>query len=91
MWHVITPSLTKRSYMTDDLAAYLQSLDRALTANEVGKLLGVQRDTIYVFAKHGGLPSINIGRTKPVLRFDPKQLAQWVRDRQSNIGHVPCS
>lgn len=77
--------------MTDDLAGYFQSLDHALNASEVAKLLGVRRDTVYVFAKHGGLPSFNIGRTKPVLRFDPKQLAQWVRDRQSNIGRVPCS
>ena len=71
--------------MTDDLAAYFQSLDHALNATEVARLLGVRRDTVYVFAKCGGLPSINIGRTKPVLRFDPKQLAEWVRDRQSKM------
>ena len=77
--------------MNDDLAAYFQSLDHALTATEVARLLGVRRDSVYVFAKCGGLPSINIGRTKPVLRFDPKLLAQWVRDRQSNIGRVARS
>jgi excisionase family DNA binding protein len=71
--------------MTDDLAAYLQSLDNALTASEVARLLRVTRDTVYVFAKYGGLPSINIGRTKPVLRFDPKQLAQWLRERQNDM------
>lgn len=74
--------------MTNDLPAYLESLNRTLDANEVARLLRVRRDTIYVFAKHGGLPSINIGTTKPVLRFDPKQLAQWVRDRQNYIGRV---
>ena len=71
--------------MTDDLAAYLQSLDHALTASEVGKLFAVKRDMIYAYVKAGGLPSINIGARKTLLRFDPKQLAQWVRERQSDM------
>jgi predicted DNA-binding transcriptional regulator AlpA len=69
--------------MTDDMVAHFQSLDHTLNASEVAKILAVRRETVYVFAKHGGLPSFNIGRTKPVLRFDPKQLAQWLRDRQN--------
>jgi excisionase family DNA binding protein len=79
------------SDMTNDLPAYLESLNRTLNANEVAGLLGVRRDTIYVFAKHGGLPSINIGRTKRQLRFDPGELAEWVRKRQSSVGPLPRS
>jgi excisionase family DNA binding protein len=75
--------------MTNNLADYFESLNHALSANEVSKLLGIRRDTVYAYAKAGELPSFNIGKTKTMLRFDPKVLAEWLRERQSYILRIP--
>jgi excisionase family DNA binding protein len=71
--------------MNSSLPEYFESMNRALTAGEVAKLLAIKRDTIYLYAKAGELPSINIGARKTLLRFDPMTLAQWIRERQSDM------
>lgn len=77
--------------MNSSLADYFETLNRALSANEVAKILGVRRDTIYLFVKAGEIPKFNIGRTKTMLRFDSRQLAEWIRERQGHVMRVPRS
>jgi excisionase family DNA binding protein len=71
--------------MNKCLPEYFESLHNALNATEVAQFLGIRRDTVYAYAKAGGLPSINIGARKTLLRFDPMALGQWIRARQNNI------
>lgn len=61
--------------MTKTLIEYLEQRSGALDANEVSELLGINKDTVYRYAKIGGLPSLQVGN---VLRFDPKELAKWI-------------
>jgi excisionase family DNA binding protein len=75
--------------MNDSLAEHLDTLHIPLTVNEVTELLGVHRDTIYRWVRVGELPALNVGITKTILRFPPKELAAWVRERQSYF-HGPA-
>jgi excisionase family DNA binding protein len=65
----------KESLMTQTLVQYLEQRNRALDANEVSELFGMNKDTIYRFAAEGILPSFKVGNA---LRFDPKELAEYV-------------
>jgi predicted DNA-binding transcriptional regulator AlpA len=65
--------------MSQTLIEYLEQLTRALDANEVSELFGINKDTVYRFAAEETLPSFRLGS---VLRFDPKALAQCLRDKQ---------
>lgn len=47
---------------------------RAMSAEEVAKLLGVHVDTIYRQARKGDIPSFRVGTS---IKFDPKHLAEW--------------
>jgi excisionase family DNA binding protein len=54
----------------------LETREHALKAGEVAGLLGVSRQHIYKMAAHGQIPCFRIGRA---VRFDPKDLAEWLR------------
>lgn len=54
----------------------LESKECALKAGELAKLLGVTRQHIYKMAAAGSLPSFCVGSA---VRFDPKQVAEWLK------------
>ena len=54
----------------------LEAKDQALKAAELAKLLGVTRQHIYKLAAEGTIPSFQVGTA---IRFDPEQLAEWLR------------
>jgi excisionase family DNA binding protein len=56
----------------------LESRECALKAGELAKLLGVTRQHIYKIAASGSLPCFRIGAA---VRFDPKQVAEWLKAR----------
>jgi excisionase family DNA binding protein len=54
----------------------IEKIPHALTAVEIAELLGVSRILIYKLAKANRLPCFRIGGC---VRFDPRQIAQWLR------------
>lgn len=56
----------------------IASFDHALTADDLSKLFAVEPDSIYKKARAGDIPSFRIGTS---VRFDPKQIIDWL-DRQ---------
>jgi excisionase family DNA binding protein len=50
----------------------------ALRVSEVAKLLEVTPQHIYSLAAQGLIPSFRVGGS---VRFDPQELATWLRDR----------
>jgi excisionase family DNA binding protein len=54
----------------------IERIGRALTADELARLLTVAKVTIFKQAKAGRIPSFRIGSC---VRFDPKVVAQWLR------------
>ena len=55
----------------------IERIGRALTADELASMLTVSRITIFKQAKAGRIPSFRIGTC---VRFDPKSVAQWLRE-----------
>lgn len=53
----------------------LEAKEHALKAGELAKLLGVTRQHIYKMAATSAIPSFRIGAA---VRFDPKQVAEWL-------------
>ncbi len=62
---------------TLSLADQIERIGRALTADELASILTVSRITIFKQAKAGRIPSFRIGTC---VRFDPKSVAQWLRE-----------
>ena len=62
----------------DTFALLAQNSNEFLTVEEMAKLLNVKDRTIYGLPKQG-LPAHRIGRE---LRFDPLEVADWLRKRQ---------
>ena len=60
------------------IAEQIEASRSALTAQELSSLLQVAPKTIYRLAKAGRIPSFKIGNA---LRFDPKQMARWLREK----------
>jgi excisionase family DNA binding protein len=58
----------------------IERIGRALTADELAGMLTVSRITIFKQAKAGRIPSFRIGTC---VRFDPKMVAQWLREMWS--------
>ena len=58
------------------LADRIEQIGRALTAEELAKLLNVSKITVFKQAKAGRIPSFRIGTC---VRFDPKIVAKWLR------------
>jgi excisionase family DNA binding protein len=59
----------------------LEQIDPCLTANELARILGVNRLTIYRQAAAHQIPSFKIATA---LRFDPRAVAKWLRVQQGN-------
>ena len=59
------------------LAQQIEGIRRAITASEVAALLSVSPITVYKMAKAGRMPSFRVGTA---VRFDPRALAQWLRE-----------
>jgi excisionase family DNA binding protein len=60
------------------LADQIEKIGRALTAEELSKLLSVSRVTIFKHAAAGRIPSFRIGTC---VRFDPRAVANWLRSQ----------
>jgi excisionase family DNA binding protein len=58
------------------LAQQIERIEGAITADELAKLLGVSRITIFKRAKAGRIPSFRVGTC---VRFDPRSIADWLR------------
>jgi excisionase family DNA binding protein len=58
------------------LADRIEQTGRALTAEQLAKLLSVSRVTIFKQAAAGRIPSFRIGTC---VRFDPRAVAMWLR------------
>jgi excisionase family DNA binding protein len=58
------------------LAEQVEGLNRALSVSELAALLNLNERTIRDKVKQGQIPYFRIGMT---IRFDPKQLASWLR------------
>ena len=58
------------------IADQIEEIGRALTAEELAKLLSVSRVTIFKQAAAGRIPSFRVGTC---VRFDPRAVAKWVR------------
>ncbi len=54
----------------------IERIGHALTAAELATLLAVSRITIFKLAKSGRIPCFRIGTC---VRFDPRQVANWLR------------
>ncbi len=54
----------------------LESKQCAMKAGELAKLLGVTRQQIYKLAASSAIPSFRVGTA---VRFDPNQVAEWLR------------
>jgi excisionase family DNA binding protein len=61
------------------LAARIEQTPHALTARELGSLLGLGRSAVYQLAQAGRIPSLRLGTT---IRFDPLRIAAWLRQRE---------
>ena len=60
------------------LADQIESYRHALRAAELAELLSVSRITIFKLAKAGRIPSFRVGCC---VRFDPRAVAKWLRER----------
>jgi excisionase family DNA binding protein len=58
------------------LADRIERMGRALTADELARMLTVSKVTIFKQAKAGRIPSFRIGTC---VRFDPKSVGTWLR------------
>lgn len=58
------------------LAERIERIEGAMTADQLAKLLGVSKITIFKQAKAGRIPSFRIGTC---VRFDPRAVATWLR------------
>lgn len=63
---------------TETLADLIASYKGALTARQLSELLSISAVTIFKMAKSGRLPSFRIGGC---VRFCPRTVARWLRDR----------
>jgi excisionase family DNA binding protein len=58
------------------IADQIEKIGRALTAEELAKLLSVSKVTIFKQAAAGRIPSFRVGTC---VRFDPRAVANWLR------------
>lgn len=62
------------------LAVEFEKMNRALRASEVAKMLSTSKMTIYRLVERGTIPHFRIGYS---IRFDPKAIADWLRNKVS--------
>ena len=60
------------------IADQIEKIGRALTAEDLSKLLSVSKVTIFKHAAAGRIPSFRVGTC---VRFDPKAVANWLRSQ----------
>ena len=60
------------------LAEQIEKMGRALTADDLSKLLSVSKVGIYKQCSEGKIPHFRIGMS---LRFDPHSVAAWLRKK----------
>ena len=58
----------------------LASFDHAITVAELAELLNLGRTAIYDMVRRCAIPCIRIGYS---VRFDPGEIAKWLRARSS--------
>ena len=68
------------------LAEIVEGKKEALRVAEVAKILDVSIKKIYRMAAKGQIPSLKISSS---IRFDPHDIAAWLR-RQSSVGSPPA-
>ena len=61
-------------------ATELRQRTTLLDAIEVAGILKVAKDTVYQWVKRYALPCVRFG---DCIRFDPKQLADWLESRRT--------
>jgi excisionase family DNA binding protein len=60
------------------IADQIEQIGRALTAEELAKVLSVSKVTIFKHAAAGRIPSFRVGTC---VRFDPRAVANWLRSK----------
>jgi excisionase family DNA binding protein len=65
--------------MISDLATRIEGSEGALTAQQVSKFTSVSDKTIYEMAARNAIPSYRVGS---MVRFDPKDVAVWWREKK---------
>ena len=60
----------------------LDALEHAITTTDLASLLQVGKTVIYDMVRRGTLPCIRIGYA---VRFDPHEIAQWLRRRSRAV------
>jgi len=58
------------------IAEQIEQRDGALTAEDLAQILNLPKVTVYKHARNGTIPCFRIGA---VVRFDPHQVAAWLR------------
>jgi excisionase family DNA binding protein len=69
-----------------NLIQELESRHGAMKVSELTELLGVDDKHIYRMAARGQLPSFRVGGA---VRFDPQEVANWLRLRYGNQSLPP--
>lgn len=63
------------------IAEQIEQIGRALTAEDLSRLLSISKVAVYKYAAEGKIPSFRIGMA---LRFDPHSVATWLRTKGVN-------
>ena len=80
-YHYIGPGVTIRPmHNKDPHQALTALLARLLDAAELGELLGRSRRWVYQQVRAGVLPALRLGTS---LRFDPRDVADWLAARRT--------
>ncbi len=68
------------------------NLDKAapnlIDAVALSQIIGVDKGTIYDWVRRGKIPHVRLER---LVRFDLKDIDEWVRDRKQNLSKSPLS
>lgn len=59
-----------------NLAEQIEGIEGAMAAEDLTKLLGISKVTVFKMAKAGRIPSFRVGTC---VRFDPRAVADWLR------------
>ena len=68
------------------LGDFLDNRATALTVSEVAEILNISERQVYKLASESVIPSFHIGSS---IRFDPSQLAAWLRQKAGPISVRP--
>lgn len=61
----------------------LEAMDGALTVKELAELLHLGKTAIYELVRRGVIPCIRIAY---MVRFDPHEIAMWLKSHSSRPG-----